>query len=285
MIDLPNAGPALIAPGWVAGASRALARIDTDRPEKAAMYLGDVETGVRPYAVVEGVAIVPVWGVIVPRLSWIGWEWATGCNVLRLQTEMAFSDPEVRGIAFHVNSGGGFASGVPDLADWIVEAKAAAGKPVAAILGEYAYSAAYWIASAADTIAVPRTGGVGSIGVLVVHWEFSGMLEREGVKATVIQAGARKAEGHPFAPLPEEVRDRWQAECEDLRGLFADTVARNRTAAGARLDTKAVLATEARTWEGPAGTAEAVAQGFADAVLPPDRALAGLIDHVSKDAT
>jgi ClpP class serine protease len=42
-------------------------------------------------------------------------------------------------------------------------------KPIHAILTENAYSAAYAIASAADRISVPRTGGVGSVGVITMH--------------------------------------------------------------------------------------------------------------------
>lgn len=294
MIDLPRPGPALIAPGWadraavaIATAARtARARAEASETEgrdrKAWHHVSHIAEGWRPYEVAGGVAVIGVSGMIVPRWDWIGDSWLTGLNALRLQLGAAFADPEVRGVALVIDSGGGLASGVPDFVDWLAAAKAASGKPLVAVCDEVAYSAAYWIASAADSIAVPRTGGVGSIGVLMMHWDVSGMFEEAGIRITVIQAGARKADGHPFAPLPDEVRARWQAECEDLRRLFADHVARGRAAAGASVDAAAVLATEARTWEMPSGTAEAVASGFADAVMPAGDALAGFVAAVGR---
>lgn len=282
MIVLPDPGPALIAPAWVPRAAAVLAS-PSERPAKGALHLSELNGSTRPYEVVGGVAIIPVCGVIVPQLDWIGWRYGTGCNVLRLQLGMAFDDPAVSAIALLVNSGGGLVNGVADLADWIVEAKAAAGKPVAAILGEYAYSAAYWIASTADTLSVPRTGGLGSVGVIMVHWDYSGMLGTAGVKATIIAAGAHKADGNPYQPLPDDVRASWLVGCEDLRQLFAASVARNRAAAGVALDTGAVLASEACIWDSPSLVAAAVSQGYADAVLPPDQAFQALFDHVNAE--
>jgi capsid assembly protease len=281
MILLPEPGPALLASAWVLRAA-SMVGCD-DNPPKGAICIDDIGGGVgRPYDIVDGVAIIGVSGVIVPTYWYVGSPYVTGCNGLRLQLAMAFDDPMVRAIALLVNSGGGFVSGVADLADWIVEAKAAAGKPVAAILAEYAYSAAYWLASTADSIAVPRTGGVGSIGVIMVHWDLSAALAEAGCKPTIIKAGARKADGNSYEPLPNDVHERWARDCEDLRRLFAGAVATNRAAAGATLDLAAVLESEARVWDGPVGTADAVAQGFADAVLAPDRALQSLIDHLAQ---
>ncbi|MCW2242797.1 S49 family peptidase [Azospirillum canadense] len=279
MLLMPEPGPALLAPAWVPRAAAVVGASAT--PPKGAVYIGDLGAGTRPYDVVNGVAVISIAGVIVPTYWYIGSPYVTGCNGLRLQLAMAFEDPAVRAIVLLVNSGGGLVSGVADLADWIVEAKAAAGKPVVAILAEFAYSAAYWLASAADSISVPRTGGVGSIGVIMVHWDLSAALQEAGIKATIIAAGDRKADGNAYEPLPGEVRDRWLAECEDIRKLFAASVAQNRAAAGVSLDLDAVLASQARTWEGPSGTAEAVASGFADAVLAPDRAFQALLDTLT----
>lgn len=289
-------GPALLAPAFVPAATALLPRLSggtvlatgaptgntIQRPAPGAVHLSELDERNRLYQVVGGVAIVPVSGLIVPRLDWIGWSFATGCNVLRLQLALAFADPEVRAIVLWCKSGGGFVSGVADLVDWIAAAKAVAGKPLVAILDDYAYSACYWIASTADTISVPRTGGLGSVGVISIHWDISAALSEEGWKPTIIAAGKRKAEGNAYQPLPEDVRDRWLADSEDLRRLFAGSVARGRTDAGAPLDLNAVLATEARSWDGPSGTTTAVKEGFVDAVMAPDDAFQALLDHLSK---
>lgn len=269
--------PVLVAPAW---AGTAAARMALLQQAPAAMpagciRIGDVGGNRRPYEVDQGVAIVSVAGLLVPKLGYWGGSWATGYDGLRYQLAHAFGDPDVRAICLDIDSGGGIVNGCFDLVDWIAAEKVRAGKTVAAICSEEAYSAAYALACAADTISVPRTGGVGSIGVWQMHWDYSRMLDEAGLTPTIVQSGAHKTDGHPYAALPEAVRADWQAQVDDLRQLFAATVARLRG-----LDVAAVLATEGRCFEGPAGTAEAVRLGLADAVLPPDQAFSALVNHV-----
>ena len=80
----------------------------------------------------------------------------------------------VRGIALEIDSFGGEVAGVFDLADAIRAARAS--KPVWALVAEHAFSAGYALASQADRIILPRTGAVGSIGVVVMHADLSGQL-------------------------------------------------------------------------------------------------------------
>lgn len=277
-------GPALIAPEWESAAADALLRFRATRgnPPPSVVALADISAGgQRLYGVADGVAVIPVGGLLVAKLGYVGWGWITGYDGLRVQLAQAFADPEVKGIALDIDSGGGDVAGCFDLVEWAMAAKVAAGKPVGAILSETAYSAAYAFASWADSIAVPRTGGVGSIGAVCVHWDFSAMLAREGLKPSLIASGQHKVDGNPFQPLPEDVRMRWTATVDDLRRLFAETVARNRQAAGAALTMEQAMGTEAQCFAGPAGVAEAVRLGLADAILSPDRAFAALVGHVN----
>src|SRR5690606_12806429 len=131
---------------------------------------------------------------------------------------------------------------------------------------DHALSAGYALASQADRIIVPRTGAVGSIGVVAMHTDMSGALDRQGVAVTLIHAGARKLDANPYQPLPEAIRSRIESELEDLRQLFAQTVAEGR---GRRLDTQRALGTEAATFRGEA----AVFAGLADEVADPAIAL------------
>ena len=77
-----------------------------------------------------------------------------------------------------------FMAGVFDLADRIRALRR--DKPVWAFVAEHAFSAGYALASQANRILLPRTGAVGSIGVLVMHANLSGQLYREGVRVTLI---------------------------------------------------------------------------------------------------
>lgn len=155
------------------------------------------------------------------------------------------ADDAVDAIVLRIDSPGGMASGLFDLVDRIYEARGT--KPVHALVDDYAYSAAYALASACDEIWVSRTGGVGSVGVVAFHYDWSGNNEQVGVKVTPIYAGARKVDLNPNFPLSEAALAEAQREIDMLYGLFVSTVARNRG-----LSEDAVRATEAGTFRAQA---------------------------------
>jgi signal peptide peptidase SppA len=222
--------------------------------------------GQTPFAMIDGIAVIEVSGVLVHRGAWIGQSSGqTSYEGIAVQLAAAASDPAVRGIALEIDSFGGEVAGVFDLADAIRAARTA--KPVWAFVAEHAFSAGYALASQADRIILPRTGAVGSIGVVVMHADLSGQLSDAGVTVTLIHSGAHKVDGNPYAPLPDPVRARIQAEIDSIRTLFAQTVAAGR---GRRLTADAALATEAECYRGT----DAVAVGLADEVSDPASAFA-----------
>ncbi len=229
-----------------------------------------------PFPVIDGVAVIAIAGTLVHRGAWIGQSSGlTSYEGLTAQIDAAVSEPAIRGIALEIDSFGGEVAGAFDLADRIRAARAA--KPVHAFLAEHALSAGYALASQADRITLPRTGAAGSIGVITIHTDMSGMLAQKGVAVTLIHAGAKKADGNPYAALPEGVRDRLQSELEDLRILFAETVGAGR---GNRLGKEAALATEAAVFRGAA----AVEAGLADAVADPRTAFRVFADSLGRPA-
>ena len=177
----------------------------------------------------------------------------------------AATDPAVRAILLEVDSPGGEAAGVFDLSDLVYEARSL--KPVWAVGDEEAFSGAYAIASAAERLIVPRTGGLGSIGVVAVHVDRSARDAMEGFRATTVYAGARKNDFNPHETLKDGARRTLQVEVDRVYALFVDTVARNR---GLTVD--AVRATEARLYFGE----DAVRAGLADEVGTLRDALAAL---------
>ena len=220
----------------------------------------------KPYQVVDGIAIVPVTGTLVQKLGSLRPQSGmTGYDGIRAQLAAALEDRSVRGIMLDIDSPGGEVAGCFDLADAIFDARGE--KPVWAVLNEYAYSAAYAIASAADRVTVPRTGGCGSIGVIAMLVDMSKALTASGITVNIVQFGARKADGNEFEPLPKAARARFQADIDDVGNLFDRTVARNR-----RIRVPDVIATEAGTFMGAA----AVKCGLADAVMAPDAAFRAL---------
>jgi signal peptide peptidase SppA len=224
------------------------------------------------YDVVNGIAVVCVHGVLVHEMSFFGW-WCggeTAYSDLARAMVAAMSDPDVRAIALHINSPGGEVAGCFDLVDGIYGLRGL--KPIWAILDEEAYSAAYAIASAADRIIVPRTGGSGSIGVITMHTDITGALEQLGVKVSTIQFGARKSDRYPTTPLSDEARARIQADVDQMGELFVQTVARNRG-----LSPDQVRGTEAGIFLGAAG----LEQGLVDAVAAPDAAFLSLLESIN----
>ncbi|WP_245623695.1 S49 family peptidase [Paraburkholderia nodosa] len=224
----------------------------------------------RPYDVAEGVARIPIEGTLVHKLGTLHpYSGMTGYDGIRALLSMALGDPDVRAIMLDIDSPGGEVAGCFDLVDAIYAARGR--KPIWAVLTESAYSAAYAIASAADRIIVPRTGGTGSVGVICMHVDMSQALTRAGIDVTLIHYGARKADGNEFNPLSKGALARFQADVDAMGEIFVKTVARNRD-----LKTAAVRDTEAGTFLG----ADGVEIGFADEVLPPDEAFASLLDEL-----
>jgi len=235
-------------------------------PARATLFGDDLtrrqaRNGSQPFAVVEGIAIIEIAGTLVHRGAWIGQSSGlTSYEGIAAQLQAALADPAIRGIALDIDRFGGEVAGAFDLADRIRTAREQ--KPVHAFVADHALSAAYALASQADRIILPRTGAVGSIGVVAMHSDMSGALDQKGIAVTLIHAGARKVDANPYQPLPEAVRARIAGELEDLRQLFAETVAEGR---GRRLDTLQALGTEATVFRGEA----AVFAGLADEVADP----------------
>jgi len=246
--------------------------VGTGKPR--AWYDDDWEPAPEPdhyYGLVSGVAIIPVDGTLVHKLgSMTPYSGMTGYDGIAANFVQAMNDPAVRGIVLDIDSPGGEVSGCFDLVDLMTSMRGK--KPVRAHLSERAFSAAYAIASAADLITVPRTGGTGSVGVVTMHVDLSQALDKAGIKVTMITSGAKKADGNPYEPLAAPVLAEIQGEIDQIRAIFAETVARNRD-----LTVADVLATEAGTFLG----ADGMKVGFADAVAAPDVALAGFIDFLN----
>ena len=210
---------------------------------------------------IDGIAVIEIAGTLVHRGAWIGQSSGlTSYEGIAAQIQAAVADPAVRGIALDIDSFGGEVAGAFDLADRIRAARAQ--KPVQAFVAEHALSAGYVLASQADRIILPRTGAVGSIGVVALHTDMSGALDQKGIAVTLIHAGAHKIDANPYQPLPEAVHDQMQRELEVVRFLFAETVAAGR---GDRLPHTAALATEAAVFRG----ADAIAAGLADELADP----------------
>lgn len=220
------------------------------------------EAQVKPYKIEDGTLTIPVRGVLLHDFDYQAWDWATGYTYIWKAWERGMADPAVQRIALIVNSGGGEVAGNFDLVDKMFASKS---KPVHAFVNEHSYSAAFSISTVADKIILPRTGGVGSVGVVTSHVDYSKAMDENGIKITFIHAGSHKVDGNPYEPLPEDVKNRMQARIDGLYDIFVSTVARN-----LGIGEDAVRATEALTYSAE----EAVSIGFAHEIRAIDDAVA-----------
>lgn len=206
----------------------------------------------------EGIAIIPILGTLVRRASYIGAaSGLTSYHEIEAMAEQAFADPMVKAVLLEIDSSGGEAGGVFDLAQRLRTLAQTSGKPLWAIADEAALSAAYAIACAADRVWLTRTAEVGSIGVVAVHVDESVADAKAGFNYTFLHAGAHKVDGHPHAPLPAPVAADIQTDIEQLHAQFIALVAGFR-----RLTPEVVRATEARVYRGEA----ALQAGLADQI-------------------
>ncbi len=221
------------------------------------------------YSVINGIAVIDVFGVLVHRTRMeADSTFLLGYQSVARWLDDAMADSDVNAVVMNLDSPGGEVAGCFDLVQKIRDARGI--KPINAAASDQACSACYAIASACDSISVTRTGMVGSVGVVTRHVDFSKLMEKDGIKITYIYAGAQKIDGNPFEPLPDAVRDRFQAEIDGLYELFVNTVAENRG-----LSVEHIRGTEAGVFTGQA----AIEAKLADHLETPDQLINRLAEE------
>jgi signal peptide peptidase SppA len=221
---------------------------------------------------IDAVAIIPIEGTLVHKGAFLGQSSGeTSYEGLQAKILAARNDPSIRGVAFEIDSFGGEAAGVFDTAQMVAEMSKE--KPTLAILNDFAFSAAYLLASAARQIVIPHMGGAGSIGAMTMHIDHSAKLEKAGSKVTIVASGKYKADGNSLGPLPEDVRAKMQERVDRMRDHFAEAVSQFR---GPRLTKQAALATEADAFTGD----DAVKLGLVDEVARPSDAFAQFVSLI-----
>lgn len=173
-----------------------------------------------------GVALIQVVGSLVQRATPGPSMSSESYENIGAQVQAALNDPQVRGILLELDSPGGEAAGVAALAENILAASESV--PVVAHANEMAFSAAYWLAASAEELYVPKTGMVGSVGVIMLHVDQSQANAKRGLAVTHITAGARKADFSSHQPLSETALANAQAIVDRLYGQFVGHVAQAR---------------------------------------------------------
>ena len=179
----------------------------------------------------------------------------------------AFEDASAQAVVLRINSPGGSPVQSGIVYDEIKRLKVKHDKKVYAVVEEVCASGAYYIAVAADEIYVDKASIVGSIGVLMDGFGFTGLMDKLGVERRLLTSGANKSMLDPFSPVNPQQTQLAKAMIEQIHRQFIAVVKEGR---GARLketpDTFSGL-----FWNGE----EAVRQGLADAT--------GNLDFVARE--
>lgn len=232
-------------------------------PEALAAKLGRPLDNTRSVSVRDGVAIVPISGPIMRRANlFTEISGATSLQMLASDLYAADADPQVRAIVLDIDSPGGQAAGIADMATIV----AAIDKPVIAYVDNQAASAAYWIAAAADEIVISRAAMLGSVGVIVT----ANTKQQDGTVQIISTQSPRK---RPDMST-ETGRAQVQALVDDLADVFVSDVAQLR----------GISIEDVLSWEGDMLVgSKAVDAGMADRLGDIESIIAGLSGSLQRN--
>jgi protease-4 len=139
--------------------------------------------------------------------------------------QAAFDDAGTRAVVLRINSPGGSPVQAGMVYDEIQRLRERyPSTPVYAVIEEIGASGAYYIAAAADDIYVNRASIVGSVGVLIDGFGFTGAMQKLGIERRLLTAGTNKAILDPFSPLSDAHRRHAQSTIDQVHRQFIDAV-------------------------------------------------------------
>jgi protease-4 len=141
----------------------------------------------------------------------------------------AFKDTGTAGVVLRINSPGGSPVQAGLISDEMRRLRAAhPDTPLVAVVEEVCASGGYYLAATADRIYVDKASLIGSIGVLMDGFGFTGSMEKLGVERRLLTAGENKGFLDPFSPLSEAQRDHARKMLAVIHQQFIDTVRKGR---------------------------------------------------------
>ena len=186
----------------------------------AALWLAGRE-GATPTASSAHTAVVEIKGEIAPDAS-------ASAEAINAAMRSALEDPGSRALVLLINSPGGSPVQAGLIHDELRRLRALHDKPVYAVVEESCASAAYYIAAGADRIYVDKASLVGSIGVLINGFGFTGTLDKLGVERRLLTAGENKGFLDPFSPQSDAQRAHAQRMLDQIHQQFIGVVRQGR---------------------------------------------------------
>jgi protease-4 len=143
--------------------------------------------------------------------------------------EAAFADKGTAGVILRVNSPGGSPVQAGIVHDEILRLRTAHPQiPIYAVVEDVCASGGYYVAVAADKIFVDKASIVGSIGVLMDAFGFTGTMEKLGIERRLLTAGENKGFLDPFSPQDLKQKEHAQVLLREIHQQFIEVVRRGR---------------------------------------------------------
>lgn len=197
-------------------------------------------------------AVVELNGVIAPNKP-------ASAESINESLRDAFKSRNTKGVILRINSPGGSPVQAGQIYDEIRRLRAKyPAIPLYAVVEDVCASGGYYAAAAADRIYVDKASLIGSIGVLMDGFGFTGTMEKLGVERRLLTAGANKGFMDPFSPMNPVQREHAQKMLADIHQQFIKVVREGR---GTRLHETPELFT-GLIWSGDQGIKLGLADGY-----------------------
>ncbi|MCB1173414.1 MAG: signal peptide peptidase SppA [Leptospiraceae bacterium] len=168
-----------------------------------------------------GVALIDISGIIED-----GAYAPAGSDRIVQQLDDALYDPLIQGVVLSINSPGGTVGATKKIYNKVREVQAK--KHVVAIVSDIAASGGYYVASGADRILAYPASLIGSIGVIMIRPDFSGFMDKYGIRMNALKAGRFKDMSYPFRDLTDEEKRLYQEMLDDSYEQFKADVREGR---------------------------------------------------------
>jgi len=167
-------------------------------------------------------ALVDVVGVIDPKGD-------ASADRVTEALQSAFKNKNTQGVILRINSPGGSPVQAGIIYDEIRRLRGVYPNiPMYAVVEDICASGGYYIAAATDKIYVDKASIIGSIGVIMDGWGFTGTMEKLGVERRVLVSGENKAFLDPFAPVDDKQKRHAQSMLDEIHKQFMDVVKKGR---------------------------------------------------------
>lgn len=167
-------------------------------------------------------ALIDVNGMIMP-------DGINNADNINASLRTAFKDSGTQGVILRINSPGGSPVQAGYINDEIRRLRANYPEiPVYAVIGDICASGGYYVASAADKIFVDKASLVGSIGVMMDGFGFTGTMEKLGIERRLFTAGEQKGFLDPFSPLDAKQREHLTGLLNEIHEQFIRIVQQGR---------------------------------------------------------